>query len=235
MHLLIEIVGTIFFETAGEKGQEPILILSIHKPHSISSDQLEILVSLFGHSPRYCFTRFVSKNTGITATEIQEESIALGKAESPAGKTGQRAKNADETKSDESDTEDNERAKISRKVKTLNVEVCSSSLFLEDALNRFGNQDPELVKSIKQATEVTRGTIIMNGVVKELEDICDSPSYPTPTSIVSTRLLTWGVPNDSFRASSDSRLYASYASPYIAKLVLETSSMQALRSIARFF
>jgi hypothetical protein len=108
--------------------------------------------------------------------------------------------------------------------------VCSSEELLYQALAKLS--DP-LRKEASRAASIIKGRILIPGVVEELEDIHDSPTWSKCSSNVSSRLLTWGVQGDSLFIDSDHEPYVNYASPYVAKLVLEHNSKQALRSMAR--
>jgi hypothetical protein len=214
-----------FWVDDDEKGQEPISFMpvwtgvefdalwemnekddSIEK--NITPEELDILVSLFGPSPRYSYSQFVLEDVGKTSTEIKEEIKALEIAK---------------------------KAETERKSENGNSMcscVCSSEELLHQALAKLS--DP-LRKKASRAASIIKGRILTSGVVEELENIHDSPTGSTCSSNVSSRLLTWGVQDDSLFIDIDHEPYVNYASPYIAKLVLEHNSKQALRSMARFF
>jgi hypothetical protein len=216
-----------FWFTDAQKGQEPISFMPVwtgaefddlwemnDKDDSIKKkithEELEILVSLFGPSPRYSYSQFILEDVGKSATEIEEEVVALRMAIT-AGK---------KMKSENGNS--------------MCSYVCSSEELLNQALSKVS--DDALRLKAKKAALTIKGRIMIPGVVEELEDIHDSPLWSRCKSNVSSRLLIWGVPGDSsFSTDIYNMPYVNYASPYIAKLVLEHNSKQALRSMARFF
>jgi hypothetical protein len=114
----------------------------------------------------------------------------------------------------------------------LGNKVCSSNEMLRVALSTLRDK---LHEPVRRAADIIRGRAMTAGVVKELEPIRQSPSGSTCESNVSSRLLVWGVHQGECMSSTLHQDYANYASPYIAAVVMEENSKEALRSMAKFF
>jgi hypothetical protein len=227
-----------FFVSDRDKGQEPTfqmpvwdmveledlrLLFQARGTNRITSDDLEVLVSLFGPSPRYCLTQFQLK-AGRPNTEGKGDTVEIVDYD----------KNDAMEKKEEEDAiaRVQQHAEGEESGNALSNQVCSSSEMLRAALSKLS---PDLRIPVMRATDIIKGRVFTPGVVKELEGIRESPSGSTCSSSVSSRLLVWGVEGDEFLSTSEHPSYARYAGPFIALVVMEESSKEALRSIANFF
>jgi hypothetical protein len=224
-----------YFISDHDKGQEPTfqmpvwdmveledlrLLFQARGTNRITSDDLEILVSLFGPSPRYCLTQFQLK-AGTSNTDAKGDTVEIVDFDENDEVEKQEEKAAIALA--EQHAEDVEASN------TLSNQVCSSSEMLKAALLKLSS---DLRKPVMRPADIIKGRIFTPGVVKELEGIRESPSGSTCSSSVSSRLLVWGVEGGEFLSTSEHASYAHYASPFIALIVMEENSKKALRSIA---
>ena len=169
-----------FWFTDAQKGQEPISFMPVwtgaefddlwelnDNDNSIKTEitlqDLEILVSLFGPSPRYSYSQFILEDVGKSITEKNEESAALQKAITEGKKMKSENGNS------------------------MCSYVCSSEELLNQALRKLSND--ALREKATIAALTIKGRIMIPGVVEELEDIHDSPTWSMCKSNVSSRLL----------------------------------------------
>ena len=228
-----------FFVSDRDRGQEPTYQMPVwdmseledlrnlfdaHGTNRITSDELEVLVSLFGPSPRFCLTQFqVVRKTDDEDGAVKEQIKIM---------------DFDKNRTNENQEEEDAIARIRRKekvkasAKKLSNQVCSSSAMLKAALSKLGT---DLHKPVIRATDIVMGRIVTPGVVEELEGVRQSPSGSTCSSSLSSRLLIWGVRDGEFLSTCEHRAYAEYASPFIAAFVMEEHSKLVLQSISRFF
>jgi hypothetical protein len=226
-----------FFVTDRDRGQEPTFQMPVWEmveledlrqlfvargTNIITSNDLEVLVSLFGPSPRYCLTQFQRKavppNTDGRGDAVEIVDNAKEDAEERKEEAAALARTQQNTEEEESG-------------KTLSNQVCSSSEMVKAALSKLS---VNLRAAVIRATDIIKGRLSTPNVVKELEGIRESPSGSTCSSSVSSRLLVWGVKGGKFLSTADHPAYAHYASPFIAAVVMEESSKKALRSISKF-
>jgi hypothetical protein len=220
-----------FFRSDHDKGQEPTfqvpvwdmveledlrLLFQKRETNRITSDDLEVLVSLFGPSPRYCLTQFQLK-AGPPNTNGKGDTVEI--------------KDAEEKREEEAAIAlalVQQHAEDEVSANALSNQVCSSSGMLKAALSKLS---ADLRIPVTRAANIIKGRVFTPGVVKELEGIRNSPSGSTCSSRVSSRLLVCGVDGGEFLSRSKHPSYAHYASPFIALIVMEKNSKEALRSM----
>jgi hypothetical protein len=176
---------------------------------NIANDDLEVLVSLFGPSPRYCLTQFQVKagppNTDGKGHPIEIVDYGTSDAE-------------EKEEEDAAIIRAQEHPDVEESAKALSNQICSSMLKAAVLKVSAGLRIP-----VMRATDIIKGRVFTPGVVNELEGIRESPSGSTCSSSVSSRLLVWGVEGGEFLSTSEHPSYAHYASPFIAFLVMEES------------
>jgi hypothetical protein len=227
-----------FFVSDHDKGQEPTfqmpvwdmveledlrLLFHARGTNRITSDDLDVLVSLFGPSPRYCLTQFQLK-AGPPNTDGKGDTVEI--VDYDKNDAVEKQEEEDAIARVQQHPEDEESANA------LSNQVCSSSEMLKAALSKLS---AGLRIPVMRAADIIKGRVFTPGVVRELEGIRESPSGSTCSSSVSSRLLVWGVKGGEFLSTSKHPSYAHYASPFIALIVMEENSKEALRSIAKFF
>ena len=148
------------------------LLFHARGTNRITSDDLEVLVSLFGPSPRYCLTQF-QLQAGPPNTDGKGDTVEIVDYDQ---------NNAEEKQEEEAaiaiarvHAEDEESAN------GLSNQVCSSSEMLTLSVG--------LCTPVMRATDTIKGRVFTPGVVRELEGIRESPSGSTCSSSVSSRLL----------------------------------------------
>lgn len=229
-----------FFSTDVDKGQENIFIMPVWskmelegllehlQDHGcrITSDDLHHLVTIFGPSPRYCLSQFYWCMLKGESTDTNSKGLGLPELAQPhSGESKQEEAALTVLKKDQAQTE--------KMQGPLYKHVINSDKMLEAVLSKLS--DDGLKARVKRAADVMKGRIKTTGVVKELLSVIDSPTQAVCRSTLSSRLLVWGVQGDGFRSHVRQEAYATYASPYIASVVLEENSKIQLASMAKFF
>ena len=257
------------FTTDIDKAREPIYIMPVWEPMeleelrqlhqsfgcSVTTNDLKLLVTLFGPSPRYCLSHFHVQGSkkggakGITTEDDKQanEAEVVTDGDNREVKTAEVAEMTEASELVTTVVDANEKTEEEKALafvpdpdenqdtqKELHKQVCSSASMLKAVLDKLSN--PTLVDQVKRAAQVVKGRIRTPGVVRDLEHIIKSPTTSNCSSSVSSRLLVWGVTGeDKFLSNTDHEAYAMYASPYIACVVLEENSKIRLESMAQFF